>query len=426
MFLPNTLKGYCRKESQVESNFLNTLDRFRRGELIVVVDDHDRENEGDLIMLAEYASAEKTAFMVRHTTGILCVAITAEHAHRLRLPYMVEQNQDERKTAFTVTVDLAKGITTGVSASERTATIRALGSATSQSTDFIRPGHIFPLIAHKDGVLGRGGHTEAGVTLAELTGSYPAALLSEIVADDGSMARGESLTRFAEQHQIPIISIAEIIEYKKSLPQISRVTTNPHHDFEWVDIQLENAQWKIATYTSLKHREHVVIGFGSPTTKNSSPLVRIHSECFTGDVIHSQRCDCGEQLAMSIRLIEESGFGYIIYLRDHEGRGIGLTEKLKAYLLQNDGFDTVDANLKLGHSVDSRDWADAISILKNLRLTHISLLTNNPEKVSAVRASGIECLQNPLATEPNPFNEKYIATKAERLGHLRSQLTGEK
>jgi len=410
----------------VENNFLIALDRFRRGEMIIVVDDHDRENEGDLIMLAEHATAEKTAFMVRHTTGILCVSITADQAHRLRLPYMVEQNQDVRKTAFTVSVDLAEGITTGVSAAERTATIRALGSATSRATDFIRPGHIFPLIAHKDGVLGRGGHTEAGITLTELTGSYPAALLSEIVAEDGSMARGEVLSRFAAKHEIPVISIAEIIEYKKSLPTIPHVRTYPHHDFEWVGIQLEAAQWKIATYPSLKHREHVVVSFGEISSDKQVPLVRIHSECFTGDVLHSQRCDCGEQLENSIRKIEDYGYGYIIYLRDHEGRGIGLTEKLKAYILQNEGLDTVDANIKLGHSVDSRDWSDAIAILKNLRTTSVSLLTNNPEKVAAVRESGINCEQIPLRTQPNRFNERYIATKAERLGHITTNLTGEK
>ena len=211
------------------NNFLEALDRFRRGEMVIVVDDHDRENEGDLIMLAEHATAEKTAFMVRHTTGILCVAITAEHAHQLRLPYMVEQSQDVRKTAFTVSIDLAEGITTGVSAIERTATIRALGSATSRATDFIRPGHVYPLIAHKDGLVARGGHTEAGIALAELTGSYPAALLSEIVAEDGSMARGETLAQFALEHHIPIISIAEIMQHQASLSPLPRVVTYPRH-----------------------------------------------------------------------------------------------------------------------------------------------------------------------------------------------------
>lgn len=397
------------------ANFQAALDRFRRGEMVIVVDDYDRENEGDLIMLAEHASTEKTAFMVRHTTGILCVAITAEHAYRLRLPYMVEQNQDARKTAFTVSVDLAKGTTTGVSAQERTATIRALGSPTSRDTDFIRPGHIFPLIAHKRGLAARAGHTEAGIALAELTGGYPAALLSEIVAADGSMARGETLAAFADEHQIPIISIAEIKEYQSQLEPLPKVATYPRYDFEWVDVQLASGLWSLATYPSLKHREQVVMRYGSG---DKTPLVRLHSECFTGDVVHSQRCDCGQQLKESIAAIESYGYGYVLYLRDHEGRGIGLTEKLKAYILQNEGLDTVDANLQLGHSVDARDWSEAISILKNLGLTSIQLLTNNPEKVKAVAESGIVCQQVPLQIEPNEFNKKYLDTKAQRLGHI--------
>jgi len=398
----------------VESNFLDALDRFRRGEMVIVVDDHDRENEGDLIMLAEHATAEKTAFMVRYTTGILCVAITAEHAHQLRLPYMVEQSQDVRKTAFTVSVDLAAGITTGVSAVERTATVRALGSATTRATDFIRPGHIYPLIAHKDGLAARGGHTEAGIALAELTGSYPAALLSEIVAEDGSMARGETLAHFAHEHQIPIISIDEIKEYQSKLTALPRVVTYPRHQFDWVKVQLRDAEWDLATYPSLKHREQVVMRY---CLEDKVPMVRIHSECFTGDVIHSQRCDCGQQLDASIAAIEEYGCGYIIYIRDHEGRGIGLTEKLKAYTLQNEGMDTIDANLELGHLVDSRDWSEAIAILKNLNLASIKLLTNNPEKVKAVTDGGIACEQISLTVEPNEFNKKYLATKADRLGH---------
>jgi 3,4-dihydroxy 2-butanone 4-phosphate synthase/GTP cyclohydrolase II len=361
--------------------------------------------------------------MVRHTTGILCVAITAEHAYRLRLPYMVEQNQDARKTAFTVSVDLAEGLTTGVSAQERTATIRALGSPTSRDTDFIRPGHIFPLIAHKRGLQARVGHTEAGVALAELTGGYPAALLSEIVAADGSMARGATLTAFAQEHQIPVISIAEIKSYQEKLEPLPKVLAYPRYEFEWVDVQLKTGLWNLATYPSLKHREQVVMRFGSG---DKTPLVRLHSECFTGDVVSSQRCDCGQQLKKSIAAIEAHGYGYVLYLRDHEGRGIGLTEKLKAYILQNEGLDTVDANLQLGHSIDSRDWSEAISILKNLGLASIQLLTNNPEKVKAVAESGIACQQIPLHIEPNEFNKKYLDTKAARLGHLGNTSQGGK
>ena len=398
-------------------NFADALDRFRRGEMLIVVDDHDRENEGDLIMLAEHATAEKTAFIVRHTTGILCVAITSDQAHRLRLPYMVEQNQDVRKTAFTVSVDLAEGLTTGVSAKERTATIRALGSSTSRATDFIRPGHIFPLIAHAQGLAERQGHTEAGVALAELTGAYPAALLSEIVAADGSMARGQELLDFATEHQIPVVSIADIRSYQERLEQPATVATYPRYEFEWVPVQLKSQEWDIATYPSLKHREQVVMRY---CTTEKTPMVRIHSECFTGDVVHSQRCDCGQQLDASIEAIEAYGCGYILYMRDHEGRGIGLTEKLKAYLLQNSGLDTVDANVQLGHEVDSRDWSEAIAILKNLKVASIKLLTNNPLKVKAVTDAGITGEQISLVIAENEFNKKYLQTKAERLGHVRN------
>lgn len=391
--------------------------------MLIVVDDHQRENEGDLIMLAQHATTEKTAFMVRHTTGILCVAITAENAHRLRLPYMVEQNEDVKKTAFTISVDLADGITTGVSAQERAATVRALGSAQSRDTDFIRPGHIYPLIAHVAGLAERQGHTEAGVALAELTGSFPAALLSEIVAGDGSMARGQELSDFATEHGIPIVSIADIRQYQLSSGVIPAVTTYPHYEFDWVKVQLRSAEWELATYPSLKHREQVVMRL---CREDKVPMVRIHSECFTGDVLHSQRCDCGQQLDAAIAEIENYGCGYIIYIRDHEGRGIGLTEKLKAYDLQNGGLDTVDANLELGHAVDSRDWSEAIAILKNLHLAAITLLTSNPEKVLAVQDSGIACVQKSLHVEANEFNKKYLATKADRLGHTSSIRSGGK
>lgn len=405
----------------MNTRFQYALERFNRGEMIIVVDDHNRENEGDLIMLAQHANAEKTAFMIRHTTGILCVAITSDRAYQLRLPYMVENNQDARKTAFTVSVDLAQGITTGVSAIERTSTIRAIGNPESRAEDFIRPGHIFPLIAHPDGLHVRSGHTEAGIALAEVTHNFPAALLAEIVNEDGSMAKGILLQNFSKQHGIPIISIAEIKEYQSSLPTKARRL--PRHDFEWVQIQLENQIWSLATFPSLKHREQVVMKFGE---SGRVPLVRIHSECFTGDVMHSQRCDCGEQLSKSISEIENCGYGYLLYMRDHEGRGIGLTEKLKAYALQNQGMDTIEANLELGHQIDSRDWSEAIYILKNLNLREIRLLTNNPKKIEAVQASGISCEQIALQIPPNSFNKKYLTTKAERLGHFLTPIKGGK
>ena len=393
------------------SNLQSALDAYKNGDLIIVTDDADRENEGDLMILAEKATPEKVAFMVRHTTGILCVALTQERARQLRLPLMVEENQDSKKTAFTVSVDYKVGITTGVSAQERSNTVRALAHSSVTHSDFIRPGHIFPLIADAGGLQVRGGHTEAGVALSYLVGAEPVCLLSEIVNDDGSMARGAALVAFAQQHSIPMISVAELKSIAPAIP-----ATESTFEFAWAQLPLRTGLWSIATYPGLRQREHAVISFGQA---GSAPMVRIHSECFTGDVVHSQRCDCGEQLEQSIKLIQAHGYGYIIYLRDHEGRGIGLTEKIKAYQLQDAGMDTIDANLHLGHEIDARDWSDAIAIVKALGLKQLSLLTNNPNKVQALHDSGIAVTQINLTVVPNSFNEKYLATKEEKLGHTR-------
>ena len=387
------------------------LEDFKAGKFLIVTDDESRENEGDLIVLAEKVTSEQTAFMVRHTTGILCVAINRATARRLELPMMYESNQDKRKTAFTVTVDLAD-VTTGVSAQERTSTIRALANSSSKAQDFIRPGHIFPLIAHDHGLAARKGHTEAGVALAELVGAAPAALLSEIVNDDGSMARGDSLRAFAAEHQIKSITIEELTQYWQSnFTSVSELPT-----LSWSSVQLPEGAWEIATFPALKARDHVIARFGNG---GKEPLVRIHSECFTGDVLGSLRCDCGEQLELSKKLIAEHGFGYIIYIRDHEGRGVGLTEKLKAYQLQDQGLDTVEANVKLGHPIDAREWNDVIEILENLEVSNLTLLTNNPQKVSALKDAGFNVKQRNLATEVHQFNQQYIETKRVKLGHER-------
>jgi 3,4-dihydroxy 2-butanone 4-phosphate synthase/GTP cyclohydrolase II len=393
------------------SNLQRALDAYKNGDLIIVTDDADRENEGDLMLLAEKATPEKVAFMVRHTTGILCVALTQERARTLRLPLMVEENQDSKKTAFTVSVDYKVGLTTGVSATERANTVRALADGAVTHSDFIRPGHIFPLIADIGGLEARGGHTEAGVALSQLVGAQPVCLLSEIVNDDGSMARGDSLVAFATQHSIPMISVEEL----KGLTPVAPAPTSTF-EFEWAQLPLRTGMWSIATYPGLRQREHAVISFGQA---GIVPMVRIHSECFTGDVVHSQRCDCGEQLEKSISMIQAHGHGYIVYLRDHEGRGIGLTEKIKAYQLQDAGMDTIDANLHLGHEIDARDWSDAIAIVRALGLKELTLLTNNPNKVAALRTAGIEVMQANLTVVPNTFNEKYLATKEEKLGHSR-------
>ncbi len=389
---------------------------FAAGKFVIVTDDHNRENEGDLIIAASAITTVQTAFMVRHTTGILCVGITEAIARTLHLPMMVENNEDKRRTAFTVSVDLKDGITTGVSAADRTASIRALADEKTRAEDLVRPGHIFPLVAHRQLLGGRNGHTEAAVALAQLTSHYPAAVLAEIVNDAGDMARGEELAVFAREHEIEMISIAELTEYWKSHAAPFEIEGGLSG---FSAIPLERNTWRTATFNALKARDHVVMAYGEA---NKTPMVRIHSECFTGDVMGSRRCDCGPQLQLAMSEIEAHGFGYILYLRDHEGRGIGLTQKLSAYQLQDQGLDTVDANVALGLPVDRREWNDAIDILRELQVKTAILLTNNPEKVAALSAAGFDITQQHLATPIHKDNENYIKTKAERLGHTRGDI----
>jgi 3,4-dihydroxy 2-butanone 4-phosphate synthase/GTP cyclohydrolase II len=392
------------------------LTRYANGDFLIVVDDLDRENEGDLMLLATQATPEKVAFMVTHTTGILCVALTKLRARELNLPLMVENNEDQRRTAFTVAVDFAPGVTTGVSAVERARTIRALGESSTSPKDLIRPGHVYPLIAHDHVLLGRQGHTEAGVALSQLSKSSEQALLSEIVTSDGSMARGETLKTFATKHDIPIIAIADLAAYYK---ENYIVIKSPAVKLEWADLPIDNKMWKIATYPALRQRDHAIIAF-NPQITTEPTYLRIHSECFTGDVLGSQRCDCGEQLKTAMDLIVEKGSGYIIYLRNHEGRGIGLAEKIKAYQLQDRGLDTVEANIALGHQVDAREWSDAVEILAELAIKRVVLMTNNPEKIQALSDAGIESTVHSLPIAANEFNKKYLDTKATKLGHIRS------
>ena len=392
------------------------LNRYASGEFLIVVDDLDRENEGDLMLLATKATAEKVTFMVKHTTGILCVALTKSRARELNLPLMVENNEDERRTAFTVAVDFAPGITTGVSAIERARTIRALGETATSPKDLIRPGHVYPLVAHDQVLLGRQGHTEAGVALSQLSNSSEQALLSEIVAADGSMARGANLKAFASEHGIPIIAIADLAKYYE---ENFTAVKNPALKLEWADLPIDNKMWKIATYPALRQRDHAIIAF-NPQITSELTYLRIHSECFTGDVLGSQRCDCGDQLKAAMSVIVEKGSGYIIYLRNHEGRGIGLAEKIKAYQLQDRGLDTVEANIALGHQVDAREWSDAVEILSVLGIKSVVLMTNNPEKIQALSDAAITSTVLSLPIAANEFNQKYLDTKATKLGHIRS------
>ncbi len=391
------------------SNLEKVLSDFKAGKFIVVTDDENRENEADLILLADKATPENIGFMVRYTSGVICGIITEETAKKLKLPLMVKRNEDNHTTAFTVTVDAIAGRATGIPAAERANTLRALADANSLPTDFARPGHVFPLISVPGGLHQRRGHTEASMALCELTGSNPCAVLSELVNDDGSMMRGSQITEFAKAHGLEVISIDElsrVLPMKKSADVAN---------LEWAELPLGNAQWQISTYISPTGAEHAVLKFAKKS--DVQPLVRIHSECLTGDVFGSQRCDCGPQLQEAISQIQENGHGYVLYIRDHEGRGIGLAEKIRAYALQDSGQDTVEANISIGQPVDDRTYEDAVEILKRLNLKGLTILTNNPEKISALEGEGFMVTTKSLEIASNKFNKKYLETKRDKLNH---------
>ena len=396
------------------SDFAAALADFKNGKFIIVTDDSDRENEGDLILLGAAATTEQIGFMVRHTSGVICGVINNEIAKRLKLPMMVGRNEDSHETAFTVSVDLIEGRTTGISAQERANTLRALADPNAKAAHFLRPGHIFPLVAVDGGVHARGGHTEAGAALCELTDSYPVAVISELVNDDGSMMRGANLDEFAKKHSIKQISIAEIKAH------VAKKESKTKVEFEWANLPLGEHQWKIATFTSRNGVEHAVLALGDIKTTNL--LSRIHSECLTGDAFGSLRCDCGPQLMQAIQEIEENGSGLIIYLRDHEGRGIGLAGKIRAYALQDAGQNTLEANISLGHEVDERSYEDAISIFQALGISDVELLTNNPEKLAAFEGSGINLKERKLQVGVNEFNRKYLQSKRDLMSHTLGEI----
>lgn len=405
------------------NNFDLALKRFKEGGFVIVTDDEKRENEGDLFLLGSAATTEKIAFMIRYTSGVICVAMTEARSRQLHLPLMVKNNQDTKRTAFTVTVDAKAGITTGISAEERARTIALLADERATAEDFIRPGHIFPLIAHEAGLKGRQGHTEAVVELCRLVGDVEVGVISELVNEDGSMMRGQELQEFSRQQEIPILTIAELLKVVATTVSAKDEASTLH----WAELpRSSNATWKIATYLGRGGVDHAILQFGldlkmqmkSSGEEGQNPiLVRVHSECLTGDVLGSMRCDCGSQLQRAMELIEESGAGIIIYLRDQEGRGIGLSEKIRAYELQDQGLDTVEANLALGHDVDERDFNDAAEILRLLGIFNVKLLTNNPIKLQTLQEAGIQVSSQTLHGERNPFNQRYIDTKRERLGH---------
>lgn len=382
------------------------------GKPVVVVDNEDRENEGDLIFAASKATPELVAFMVRYSSGYICVAMENERADALHLPPMIARNQDARNTAYTVTVDASTG-STGISATSRAETISRLADPARQAQDFTRPGHVVPLRAREGGVLTRDGHTEATVDLARLAGLEPCGALCEIVSEDDptDMARGPELRRFADEHDLKLISITQLIDYRRRTETLIKLSE---------PTRLPTAFGEFESYSVIDRidgTEHMVLTCGDVIEGAALP-VRIHSECLTGDVFASQRCDCGEQLHESMRMIQEAGRGIIIYLRGQEGRGIGLAAKLKAYRLQDQGLDTVDANLEQGLPVDSREYFVAAQVLRELGVGSIALLTNNPTKHEALDGYGVEVVsRTSISVVPNRHNIDYLRTKRDRMGH---------
>ncbi|MGE2717650.1 bifunctional 3,4-dihydroxy-2-butanone-4-phosphate synthase/GTP cyclohydrolase II [Mycolicibacterium litorale] len=382
------------------------------GKPVVVVDDESRENEGDIIFAAQAATPELMAFTVRYSSGVICVPMPGDVVDRLDLPPMTARNQDPKHTAFTVSVDAADGVTTGISAADRALTARLLAEPSATADQLTRPGHMFPLRARDGGVLVRRGHTEAAVDLVTAAGLHPVGILVEIVNDDGTMKRGPQLREFADEHGLAMISIEQLVQYRRRedvLIERGPVTRMPTSAGDFT---------AVAYHSTVDGNDHVALVAGDITT--SEPvLVRVHSECLTGDVFGSRRCDCGPQLEESLRRIGDEGRGVLIYMRGHEGRGIGLSPKLAAYALQDNGFDTVDANLELGLPVDARDYSAAAQILHDLEVPSVLLLTNNPAKVEGLEAGGVDVVGRiPLCVRPNAHNISYLEKKRDRMGHM--------
>jgi len=383
------------------------------GRMVVVVDDEDRENEGDLIVAAEHATPEAMGFFVRHTSGLICASITNARADELDLPLMVERNTEAQRTAFTVTVDYRAGTTTGISAQDRSLTARALIDPRTRPEDLARPGHLHVLRSREGGVLKRAGHTEAAVDLARMAGLAPAGVLCEIVTEDGmEMARRDELEAFASRHGLLLITIADLIRYRRQTERLVRRTADAR-------LPTEFGEFRCLAYQSVLDGEsHLAFVMGEPAGEDNV-LVRVHSECLTGDVFGSRRCDCGAQLHGALRRIAGEGLGVVVYLRGHEGRGIGIAHKLRAYELQDGGLDTVDANVELGLPVDSREYGIGAQILVDLGVTTMRLMTNNPAKRGGLEGYGLQIVERiPIHVEPNEENIRYLRTKRDRLGHL--------
>jgi 3,4-dihydroxy 2-butanone 4-phosphate synthase / GTP cyclohydrolase II len=417
---------------------VDTIERaiteIRAGRPVVVVDDERRENEGDLFFAASQATPELVGFTIRHTSGVICVPMEGVALDRLALPPMTEVNEDRKQTAYTVTVDAREGITTGISAADRARTIALLAAADTQAGDLTRPGHVFPLRAVPGGVLNRPGHTEAAVDLARLAGLPPAGAICELVNDDGTMMRRPQLIAFARKHRLAIVSIADLIKYRRRTDELShRAVMGQRAASELSQpgaVKVERvAQTRLPTvqgeFTAVGYRdgagvEHIALVAGEGDLGDGRDiLVRVHSECLTGDVFGSRRCDCGSQLAAALGQVAAAGRGVVLYMRGHEGRGIGLLPKLRAYSLQDRGRDTVDANLELGLPADARDYRVAARILADLGIHTVRLLTNNPAKTVALEQHGVSISNRvPLEVAPTPDNLRYLRTKRDRMGHL--------
>jgi 3,4-dihydroxy 2-butanone 4-phosphate synthase/GTP cyclohydrolase II len=388
------------------------------GQAVVVVDDEDRENEGDLIFAASKATPALMAFTIRYSSGVICAPMTAETLDRLGIPLMTPHNRDRYRTAYTVSVDARDGVSTGISAADRAHTVRVLNDSATEPFEITQPGHVFPLRYTEGGVLVRPGHTEAAVDLARMAGLTPAGVISEIVNDDGTMKRGQQLREFADEHGLSMISIEQLIHHRRR---------HETHVVRVAETRLPTAHGDFTAYgyrITIDGSEHVALVRGD-ISGDEPVLTRVHSECLTGDVFGSKRCDCGPQLEEALQQIAAEGRGVVVYLRGHEGRGIGLVAKLQAYQLQDGGRDTVDANIDLGLPADARHYGTATQILRDLRVGSVRLLTNNPDKVSSLEDYGVPVAERvPLTTRPNDHNLQYLMTKRDRMGHQLPGLSG--